>query len=195
MRGWPLSDARYRRYRTAEADARSRLLALISCWQVSRPGRAGLGVCAGHCRDSGSGHAFRPNRQDGLVLVRGDPDDARLKPCPGIVLDVGVRPFGVDPRHDGVHRHRRVPSLGVRQQHSARRITRAGACFPRCPVVYRRRKLGLADERLLRGRQADEDKIGGSKRIAVFLVPADSPHLRPQQRGGLFLIPSETLNR
>ena len=25
----------------------------------------------------------------------------------------------------------------------------------------------------------DEDKIGGDKRIAMFLVPVDSPHLRP----------------
>jgi hypothetical protein len=55
--------------------------------------------------------------------------------------------------------------------------------------VYRRRKLGLADERPLRRRQVDEDKIGGSKRTAMFLVPADSPHLRPQKRGGLFPVP------
>jgi hypothetical protein len=29
----------------------------------------------------------------------------------------------------------------------------------------------------------------------MFLVPADPPHLRPEKRSGLFLVPSEKLNR
>jgi hypothetical protein len=44
--------------------------------------------------------------------------------------------------------------------------------------MYRRRKAGLTDELLLRRRQVDEDKVGGGKRIAMVLVPADPPHLR-----------------
>jgi hypothetical protein len=45
--------------------------------------------------------------------------------------------------------------------------------------MYRRRKLGLTDELLLRRRQVDGDKVGGGKRIAMFLLLADPPHLRP----------------
>ncbi len=61
--------------------------------------------------------------------------------------------------------------------------------------MYRRRKLGSTDELLLRRRQVDEDEVGRGKRIAMFLVPADPPHLRPEKRSGLFLVPSEKLNR
>ena len=32
-------------------------------------------------------------------------------------------------------------------------------------------------------------RSAGGKRIAMFLVPADPPHLRPQKRSGLFLVP------
>ena len=55
--------------------------------------------------------------------------------------------------------------------------------------MYRRRKLGLTDELLLRRRQVDEDEVGRGKRIAMFLAPADPPHLRPEKRSGLFLVP------
>ena len=61
--------------------------------------------------------------------------------------------------------------------------------------MYRRRKLGLTDELLLRRRQADEDEIGGSKRIAMFLVPAD-PHIFARgSAAACSWSPSETLNR
>ena len=132
---------------------------------------------AGGCRDSGSrGRAFRPNRQDGLIFVRSDPNDARLKARLGILLDQGVRPFRVDSRHDGVHRHRRVPFLDVRQHHAARRITWVDFCLRRGPIIYRRRKLGLTDELLLRRRQVDGTRSAGASASRCFSSPP-IPHI------------------
>jgi hypothetical protein len=160
---------------TSEVRASPPFCALRVDLTASPPAIQIWAFCAGGCRDSGSrGQAFRPNRHDGLIFVWSDPDNAPLKAGLGVLLDIGVRRVRVDSRQDGVHRHRRVPFLDVRQQHAARRIAWVEFCLRRCPIVYRRRKLGLADELLLRWRQVDEDEVGGGKCIAMTGIPTSS---------------------
>jgi hypothetical protein len=137
-------------------------------------------------RSASRGQTFRPNRQDRLIFVSIDPNDARSEAGLGIRLDVGVRPCRVDSRQDGIHRHRRIPFLDLREHHSARGVAGEHLRLGGCPFTDGRAKLGATDERSLRFRQIDENEVTRGERIAVRLVGIDAPQLDPYGRSGLF---------
>jgi len=84
-------------------------------------------------RSASRGQVFHPNRQDHLTFVSSDPNNARSEAGLGGGLDVRVRPCRVDSREDGIHRHRRIPFLDLREHYSARGV--AGVHDEALPVA------------------------------------------------------------